>query len=991
MNTELKTQLNSGDDRRVFLGLDRPPLISAVQWLIEFDCSSRESNSDLRALDLRDRLIVVPTSRAKQRILQLLVQLATEQGLSLTPPEIVTVGNLPEKLYTAEKLLATDLAQQIAWSRALEASTVDELKSLTGRTEVESLRDWQPLAALLSKLHQRLANDIWSFRSVAREIDSIQGFLAEEKARWEALREIQNRYYALLTEADLWDRQAARSVAARSADRGNPMCRTSKAVILVGVADLNRSTTEMLKQVRNQVYVLVAAPQAMADRFDPFGSIITDKWLETDIVIDDSQIKIVDQPDDQAEAVARYLGQQGAQYVADQMTVGVPDPAVIPQIERSLNSIGAPHRSLAGRSLSETSPVRLMIACREYLRAQDYESLAALVRHPDLFQWIEERVGGNTWLALLDEFQNRNLPAQIRLGQKMAFGDPKQIADGFPNGDKDGVRHAARRAVAAEMLNRIHGFISGLLLPLIGDERPLAEWTVTWTNVLVEVYGDRVLDKRNPQDQQILRACDVLYGSLAGQKQVPENFATTTGSIQALDWALEAAAENRVVPPAEPDAVELAGWLDLALDDAPVMCVTGMNDEHVPTSEVGHQFLPNGLCEQLKILDNNRRYARDAYALTVITSVRENLLLISGRRDEKGEPKKPSRLLFATDDESAARRARAFFTYEGKPRPGFWLTQMTDEEKKERPTQQFPIPIPHCEIGPQKLSVTRFKEFLKCPYRFYLSKVLNLETVSDDLKEMDGGAFGSLAHDVLESFADSSTRDSSDSDTICDFLNKRLDEVAAVQFSKSQLPAVRIQVEQLRQRLKRFAEIQADHRRAGWRIVHAEDLHEHELIVDGEPYIIRGKIDRVDQHEVTGQVAVWDYKTSDAGKTPDKVHYSRKHGWKDLQLPLYRHLIKEVKEVEGADFSNMIVGYILLPKQLGKIEFAEFEMNGEMVLSADAMAYDVIREVRKAEFWPPTRKPPEFSADLAAICQDFVAEQWTAEPGSGPARAALPW
>jgi inactivated superfamily I helicase len=96
------------------------------------------------------------------------------------------------------------------------------------------------------------------------------------------------------------------------------------------------------------------------------------------------------------------------------------------------------------------------------------------------------------------------------------------------------------------------------------------------------------------------------------------------------------------VPPSSPNAIEFAGWLDLALDDAPVLVVTNMNDEHVPSSEVGHQFLPNELCRQLGILDNDRRYARDIYALTVLAAVRENLLLIAGRRNEQGDPKQPA-------------------------------------------------------------------------------------------------------------------------------------------------------------------------------------------------------------------------------------------------------------------------------------------------------------------------------------------------------------
>ena len=165
-------------------------------------------------LDLRELILVVPTYRAQARLLQLLIRAAEQNELLFTPPTITTIGDLPEHLYVAEKLLATDLAQQIAWSKALAATPADEIKCLVGRPDVEELNDWQPLAIVLSKLHRRLANDIWSFRSVAREVKKIPSFLKPEEDRWNALREIQKRYYAILDEVDLWDKQAARNFAA---------------------------------------------------------------------------------------------------------------------------------------------------------------------------------------------------------------------------------------------------------------------------------------------------------------------------------------------------------------------------------------------------------------------------------------------------------------------------------------------------------------------------------------------------------------------------------------------------------------------------------------------------------------------------------------------------------------------------------------------------------------------------------------------------------
>ncbi len=757
--------------------------------------------------------------------------------------------------------------------------------------------------------------------------------------------------------------QAARNVAIR-----REQCKTDKQIVMIGAADLNRATLEMLAQVRPAVTVLVAAPLKLADRFDEFGSLITRQWLDVEITIPDSSILIVDHADDQAFAAAHYITSLSEPYSADQITIGVPDPSVVPQIQRSLNAVGLAHRDLKGRPLRETAPVRLMVAIMEYLENQDYDSFATMVRHPDMFHWLVTQTKQTHWLDYLDQYQSESLPARILIADKQPFGDTEAIdpqLTKFPE-------HAERNIKRIEILNRIHAKIAKMLKPLTGKPKSIARWTEPWSKVLLTVYGNRAMNKKDLSDRQTIQACREIYEALGDKQQVPDQWQMRVSASRALNIALQAASEGTVVPPPIPDAVELAGWLDLPLDDAPVMVVTGMNDEHVPASENGHLFLPNSLCEDLGILDNNRRFARDAYALTVIQSVRQHLLLIAGRRDLVGEPTKPSRLLFAGDDMTVARRAKAFFGYHGNVDARFWLADCN----QALPQQHFKVPLPRCTEIPNQMSVTGFREFIKCPYRFYLTKILRLENVEDNLREMDGGAFGTLAHEVLEDFGRSELKDSTDAQAIGEFLNDRLSMRERLQYGGSRLPAVRIQVQQLRLRLEHFAPLQADRARDGWQIVSVEDFYEHEIEVDGQPFLLRGTIDRVDLHQSTGQVAVWDYKTSDKGESPYTVHFSRE-GWKDLQLPLYRHLAKEIEVLQGHDLSNMQLGFVLLPRQLDKIGFVPATWSAEQLHGADELAFEIIRQIRRENFWPPADLPPQYSEALAAICQDNIFQRYS--------------
>lgn len=981
--------MNQPAINRILLGLHQPPLLTAAQRLFEMHF---QTSTDVGAtLDLSNCLIVVPTTRARHRLMQLLARQAQDQHASFAPPEITTLGNFPEFLYKPAKLLATDLAQQIAWSRALEETPTEEIQCLTGRSDVEDLKDWQPLARLLSRLHTRLASDIWSFNSVAREVAMLDGFLKNELERWEVLREVQNRYYKTLGKAELWDRQAARNwiAAGSKPDVNEKRCETDKDIVLVATADINRSIAGMLKQLTSQVTVMIAADESHADRFDEFGNLITKQWLEASVDVPDEKILFVDSPADQAASAAHFITHLENEYSTDEVTIGVPTEELIPQLQRSINSIGLPHRNLAGKPLGETAPVRLMLACREYFKQQDYNSFAILLRHPDMYRWLSDQLEGG-YLDALDDYQNRKLPDWIRIRDEEPFGNPAKVAKRFTAGDAGSEKRASIEADNVRRLNTVHKLIVSLLRPLDKPPQEISHWTEPWSDILIAIYGERELDRNIALDQQTLMACQTMHTALANHRHVPPEFGTTCSAVEALEWALEAASEQRVVDPPVIDAIEFAGWLDLPLDDAPVMAIVGVNDEFVPTSEFGHQFLPNKLCEQLGILDNNRRFARDVYALTLITSVRDDYVLISGRNNAAKDPLKPSRLLFTQDEQTSAQRAYSFFSFEGQDENNFWLHEKSLAEKTT--TQQFTVPRPHIVKPIDSMRVTQFKDYLKCPYRFYLQHVLRLDETADDWSEMSGGTFGDLAHDVLQSFYEADIKESKDDREIFDWLSKELDKEANIRFPGSRLPALRIQLEQLRGRLEKFSDLQAAQREAGWQIVSCEELLFHELMVDNKPFTIRGKIDRVDQHEVTGQVAVWDYKTSDSGNDPQKAHIKNKK-WIDLQLPLYRHLVREVDIVKGANLDDISLGYVLLSKNLSDIKFAKARWDSSMLDYADKEAHKVIRAIRAGVFGPPADPPPIFSEKYAAICQDNVFERdaiVAAEFGAA-AEEAPPW
>jgi RecB family exonuclease len=930
--------------QRVFLDWQKPALAGAAENLRSRFARDGE-------LDLNKVIIVVPAGRAARRLLEILVALADEQHLVLTPPDIVTPDQFPERLYQPKFQFATPLVQQLAWVAALKALKPAQLKPfLPYPPEENDTPRWLAIGQSLVKLHTELAADGMDCTHVLKAAQAIDGFL--EHDRWKVLCELQRKYLDALDRQQLWDIQTARLVAIERREIA-----TEKKIVLIGMADLNRAQRLMLDQIAARVTAIVVAPRDFADRFDEHGCLIPGKWTDAELPLADEQIERVDGPADQAEAVTRWLASLGGEYRSDQIAIGLPDPRLVPQIERQLAQSGATARWAIGRQLSDTGPYRLLKAAADYATRRSFRDLAALVRHPDVTAWLVERlnVKGKPVLDIftaLDRFATEQLPAAL---------DAERLA---------------RDEESADVLD-ISRSVEELIKPLPADAQPISRWAQRFRDVLLTIYGSKELNRDEPAERFLFTALERMRDGLDSLGKVPRELEPAVTARQACGILLEGLSHEGIAPPANPEAIELLGWLDLPLDDAPALIVTTFNERFVPSAAGSDVFLPNRLREALGLLHNDRRLARDAYALSVLLASRAKLRLIVGHRDPEGNPLAPSRLLFAANTDAVVRRAMWMFgdLPAASPRRNLLAPNAS--------RQSFPsAPRPGRLKAPlAELSVTKFRDYIACPYRFYLRHVLKLEPLNDEAAELDGGAFGHLMHYVLEQFGRAedakNARVATDPKKIVDYLEFQLDRIAGGRYGvKHVRPAVRVQIEQARLRLRAFAEWQAVRSRDGWRIVFSEDSEDRKRVlkapfpVDGQPFVLRGRIDRIDYHEETGRLCVLDYKTADAGEQPEKVH-RRAGQWIDLQMPLYRHFVGKanlaVKVRAGAAID---LGYVLLPRDLNGVGLALATWTKEELDEADEKAREIIRHIRAERFWPPICPPPLFSEDFAAICQD---------------------
>jgi RecB family exonuclease len=974
--------------QRVFLDWDGPALPRVVKYLAQRFGRPGE-------LDLTGVLLALPGTRAGRRLLELLVAWAEEHGQVLQPPRTITVGGFPELLYRAKKPFADNLVQQLAWITSLKRTGAAECRKLLPSLPAEGdLAAWLALGDMLGRLHRELAADGLNFEAIADCESRFPEF--REHERWQCLAMLQRRYLRTLDELDLWDQQTARLFAITHKE-----CRAEQEIVLVGLVDLNRTQRMMLDMVAGKgdwlrrpetvepvgestatvpvpfsdsvaapVTALIFAPEDLADRFDAYGCIRPEAWVGKPLPLASEQIEVVDSPGEQAAAVLRELASWEGRYSAEQITIGMPDKRIMPHVEQHLEQAGLRAQFGVGRPVGRSTVARLLEVVADYLQSPRYSTFAALVRHPTVHDWLAKKQIAGDWLSPMDQYYSQHLPHVLGTQWLGEAEEHKPVADVYREVQKVlEPLQCSRHTDHASMVPGAAPSGTRSVPTTIGEtpapeRRPLNQWSQPILDLLDELLGDEALDTAVEPDRSILAACSYVRAALAAYADVPMRLMPSITAADAIRLVLDEI-ENETIP-ALPDreAIEMLGWLELPLDDAPALVVTGLNEGIVPSSLNADLFLPNQLRRALGLEDNDRRCARDAYALAMLASSRKKVKVIAGRRSAEGDPLVPSRLLFACDDQTMARRVKAFFggeTLIEAASPG--LLQPGKEQSGFEPPRPRPVrPI-------NSMRVTEFRDYLACPYRYYLRHVLRLSGLGDAGEELDGAMFGSLAHTVLDEFGKGPLCGSTSPEKIAEFLDAALDEQVRRQFGESPLPAVRVQVEQLRARLRAFSAWQAGWAVQGWRIEKTEvDVRGEtaKIMVDGRPMYLRGRIDRIDLH-ADGRRTIFDYKSSDTPKKPEQTH-RRAGEWIDLQLPLYRHLAAGL----GISCTKGPVGlgYIVLPKDTSRVGELLAEWTDDDLRSADCAAEEVVRRVRSQTFWPPASPPPEFSEEFSAICLD---------------------
>ncbi|MEC7564285.1 MAG: PD-(D/E)XK nuclease family protein [Planctomycetota bacterium] len=907
----------------IFLGWNQPPIESLSSWLIE-------RFADTRQLNLSGMILVLPAAVGIHNLLHSLINFCQEQGLSLIPPQCVTLGSFPEMLYTP-RAAAPKFLQSLLW-----ADTAKQFMQnghlgpvFPSPPPIDDFVAWQTMGEQLSSIHAELAGELVDFQSVIDYCDQFE--YHQESKRWKTLRRLQRSYLDAVDELNLWDLQTARVTAVEKNE-----CDTQCEVVVAGCVDINNTVKAMLSSIHSKLTVVTFAPSDQCSRFDDLGALIPERWDDVPAQLTDNHLIFVESSEDQAIACAEQIVNIASTGVPlNDVAIALPDVADLPSLDRLFHRHQTPLCYKQGRPITSTPACVLLFSVRDYLETASYHSFATLLRHPKLHDILKSRDDDIDLLTLSDQFHEEFLPLHV------------DRLDHCPH-------HFVPLREAKDQLTR-------LLARFHPNTASLRSWCDELLAFLTLVYGDTLVNRSDPEDRALLGGVHAISQIVNDLIDSNDLFEAQCTAAEYIRLVLSQLADNHTEIDQGSHGVPVVGWLDISWLSHTHVLVTSFNEGLIPSSITSDLFLPNSVRESLGLVDNQRRFARDAYTTSLLLKGRENVSFISKKYASSGDPLWPSRLCLSGDYPSIARRLQKF-SQGSLHQPEYQINY----DVRSSPAEGLNIvQAPHKRTT---FAVTEFRDYLACPLRYYLTKVLRLRPMDDDSTELSPLSFGNLLHEVLLVFGQSPLKDSVDVPEIQQFLRASLGTIAQRDFGELSYPVISVQLKQLEHRLDAFAIWQASRTAEGWTIYQCEfDCPTGVPISTDHPeLLVHGRIDRIDHHPNTGDWAIFDYKSSETAQTPKQAHNtSVTPFWVDLQLPLYRHLAKEL-----TGESKIQLGYINICNDTSNIRAEIADWTPSELETADDVALQVMLGIQRGEF-PMAPDPPKFVSEYAYLLGDI--------------------
>lgn len=921
--------------QRLFWGWDAPVLEKAVAFL----CQDWDKK---HALDLSDTLILVPNGEAGRRLREALARETDKVDTAAIVPHLW----LPEQalLPQARRFeAATPLQSQMAWQRALEDTDLTALSALFPKLPEE--RGWgfhAETARMLGDLKLLLGTGGLYFSDLA-DLPHME----RDAERWRDLAIIEHAYFEELTKAGVTDAQLLKK---QNAHAPTLPAGLRRAVILASpdLPPLLDAWITANAQHGLPTTVAIHAPQTWQHSFDCHGRPLPSHWGEDaplSLPFSNDQLHVTRDPPAQA---ARALDLMRALVPQDKTALGVCDAEVGSLLLEKLTLEDARSFEPGGTPAQREGLWHILDSFRILLSSGTWRAFAALLRVAEFRECvIPPDTSISKLLRQADDFAAEHLPVTLAHARQLLQED-----------------HAELGHIITETL---HLLSSLQKLPPAKAARTL----------ILKLFGERTFNPEAPgQRERTELAAEWLRVTEELEKEAAR-FGLKPKAEDAFSLSLDTLSRTRLAEPRGEIDLVLQGWLELLWEKSPNLVVTGLNEENVPGIFISHPFLPDSVRQALNLPSQQTRFARDAFILAALAHQRQehgHLDLLCGQWSDDGDALRPSRLLFLCPNTDLPQRVAHLFPKDedqhAAPEPPRTLAWKLRPDWEPRTFET--------------ISPSRLRDYLTCPFRFYLKNGKGMAAVDPSTRELDAAEFGRIIHHAFHCLALNGTmQDSTHPGQIADFLEDAVRGDIRRRYGQRPAPLVTLQLESIVQRLRQAALIEAQSRQEGWTCVEPELVlgqpdDTHPLIISGTR--LSGRIDRLERH-ADGRLRIIDFKTSDKSDAPDKRHFKAlsartkpvaeadewkcfnlpgggRARWLDLQLPLYAAAMRR----RGQEISS--AAYFVLPKSIQDTKIIEWkDFDDSLIEAALQCAETTVQRIQQNLFWPPAERSPDTTFD----------------------------
>jgi len=881
----------------------------------------------MKAIDLSSHRVIVPSQFAGRLIREQLA-IQSPHGVLLpkieTPESFLNWGDRNLEIANSEDSLLAwiEVLMSINFDSDKEKEKFSNLfpKRKNAQFEFDSA---QTFAQHLIRLRNQLGGSsvAHDFRSVIKTIIKIR---PEEESRWNDLAKLEDQYLAILKKMGKGDHNQIRT----SLATGDGMPEGVDTVWLVSLLDPQPLLLEALERRKDKlsIKILIGANETESAGFDKFGRPDTEFWKNRESQWDDfdSTVHVVRDPEHGLDKLIELLNNTKPEFGT---------LAVIPcererypaMISDRLKSLGAESLNPMGKLHGDHVIHHLMTSMANLLESKTFANLRKTLLHPTLAKNLlnTPNIEFHTFNLSLDALSSRKPPQDITklLNYIKELKDSEDQRENWQvrkiRDVQENLAFIINQLLELERLkDKPHKLGLELLELCKNKDQSVSQYDQEFADEVSESI-EEVLTNLNPESPQGLKlnpsAWIKLALSLSREKRFRKNFTE--------------------------EPINLPGWMEAMWEPVPHLVIFGLTDDLIPQSHNADPFLPSLLRNKLGLTTSENHFANAAFSLERIRRCRTEgrVDIIVPRHDSEGNGLRPSRLFFLCSDKELVKRVYILFESELE-------TESEPYWNIPKELRLTPVAKPEKLAKRQKhISATAFKDYLSNPADFWLKNVLELKETSHDGMELDRAEFGSLIHSALEKFGrNESNRALTDPKQIANAFSNCLDdyfnEVYGDIDGKNDpiFQGIILQLETARDRLNRFAALQAKLVTEGWIIDSVEGILPSVTI---EGIAVGGRYDRIDYNPRLKKWRVYDYKSFNEIKTPEEEHIqllsrsnmrenpefqfpstkTKKNGdiinfrWDNLQLPVYfNNLVNRYKDINT---SNLEVGYIVLPAE----------------------------------------------------------------------------